>query len=267
MAPRGSLTVVGTGMLAAGQVTVEALAAIEEADLVLYLVQDAVTARWLEERNPAAESLFALYAPGKDRRATYAEMVERLLAEVRAGRRVCAAFYGHPGVFVAPGHEAVRRAREEGFAAEMLPGISAEDRLVAELGFDPGARGLQSFEATDFLLRERRFDPTSHLVLWQVGGIGVRDFRSEPLWSPRGLALLADVLGETYGPAHEAVLYEASPYPPFPSTILRLRLEELRGAPATVRSTLWVPPLSERAVDPRRLDELRRLAGAEATGR
>ena len=50
------------------------------------------------------------------------EMVEEILAAVREGKRVCAVFYGHPGVYVKPSHEAVRRARKEGFEARMLPG-------------------------------------------------------------------------------------------------------------------------------------------------
>ena len=40
-----------------------------------------------------------LYAEGKSRQDTYREMVGLMLAEVRAGKRVCGAFYGHPGVF------------------------------------------------------------------------------------------------------------------------------------------------------------------------
>ena len=49
----------------------------------------------------------------------------------------------------------------EGFNAQMLAGISAEDCLFADLGLDPGKNGCQSFEATDFLIRRRQFEPTS----------------------------------------------------------------------------------------------------------
>ena len=40
----------------------------------------------------------------------------------------------HPGVYVAPSHETVLRARAEGYPARMLPGISSEDCLFADLG-------------------------------------------------------------------------------------------------------------------------------------
>jgi hypothetical protein len=85
---------------------------------------------------------------------------------------VCVVFYGHPGVFVQPAHEAIRVARLEGFTARMLPGISAEDCLFADIEVDPGVYACQSFEATDFLVRKRKFDPRSPLVLWQIGSIG-----------------------------------------------------------------------------------------------
>ena len=88
-------------------------------------------------------------------------------------------FYGHQRVFVHPGHESIRRAHMEGFPACMLPGISAEDCLFAELGIDPSKNGCQSFEATDFLVYKRKFDNRSSLILWQIGANGdpIGDFR------------------------------------------------------------------------------------------
>lgn len=246
----GTLVVVGTGMRLEGQVTAEARSAIVHADRLFYLLQDVVTQHWLEELQPAAESLADAYASGRSRQQSYEEMVERILAPVREGRRVCAAFYGHPGVFVRPAHEAMRRARREGHAAEMLPGVSAEDCMIADLGFDPGDGGCQSFEATDFLIRRRRFDPTSHLILWQIGGIGVADFRAGELWNPRGLAILAEELERTYGAAHEVVVYEAALYPIAEPLRLATPLAELPRAPVTLASTLYVPPLPQRPADP-----------------
>jgi hypothetical protein len=246
----GSLTIVGTGYRASGQITPEARSAIESADKLFHLVQDIVTHRWLEERNPTAESLVDAYRPGRRRRESYEEMVERMLAPVRRGLAVCAAFYGHPGVFVWPAHEAIRRARAERFDAEMLPGISAEDCLIAEIGFDPGQRGCQSFEATDFLIRHRRFDPTSHLILWQLGGLGVGDFRAGDLWNRPALGVLARVLATEYGGDHEVEIYEAPPYPICPPKRVRCRLDALGDAPVTLATTLYVPPLPDRASDP-----------------
>jgi uncharacterized protein YabN with tetrapyrrole methylase and pyrophosphatase domain len=248
--PPASLTVVGTGYLIAGQTTPESLAAIGSADKLLYLVADPATRLWLDGLNPTAESLYDAYAEGRPRRDSYREMVERILAPVRRGLAVCAAFYGHPGVFVQPSHEAIRRAREEGYPARMLPGVSAEDCLFADLGVDPARDGCQSFEASDFLVRRRRFDPTSALVLWQVGAIGVSTFLPRAVWSDRGLPVLVEVLGEHYPAAHEVVLYTASGLPVCEPAIERLPLADLARARVPITATLYVPPRERAPIDP-----------------
>lgn len=140
-APQGTLIVVGTGIKLVSHVTQAAQQAIAQAEVVLFVAGDALVATWITRLNPAAESLHVLYAPGKRRRQTYREMTARILAEVRQGRQVCAAFYGHPGVFVRPAHAAIRQARREGFPAGMLPGISAEDCLFADLEVTPSRPG------------------------------------------------------------------------------------------------------------------------------
>src|SRR5215218_8387876 len=167
---KGSLVVIGTGIKTVGQLTVEAIAWMQKADKLLYVVGDPVAKETITQLNPeGAESLSDLYAEGKPRIETYNQMVERVVECVREGLLTCLACYGHPGVFVYPSHESIRRARSEGFDAKMLPGISSEDCLFADLGVDPGIYGCQSFEATDFLINNRTTDPRSSLVLWQIG--------------------------------------------------------------------------------------------------
>ena len=119
----GRLVVVGTG-IGAARLTAEARAAIEAADELLYLIPDAISVHAVRQLNPRSRSLEHCYIEGEHHREAYGRMVEAILEPVRAGRNVCAAFYGHPGVFVLPSHEAVKQARLEGFEATMLPGIS-----------------------------------------------------------------------------------------------------------------------------------------------
>jgi len=248
--------VVGVGIAGPAHVTPAALGAIRAARKRFLLVADPLTREWLREVAPRAEDLSDAYAVGKSRDDSYEEMVERILAPVRASQRVCAIFYGHPGVFAYPPHEAVRRAHAEGFSVRMLPGISAEDCLFADLGVDPGDVGCQGFEATDFLLRRRRFDPCSALLLWQVGLVGVEDVREVDLWSQDGLRVLTEVLLESYPASHEVVVYEATTLPLVPPKIERVPLTELATAPVTAISTLFVPPLVDRETD---LEMARRL--------
>jgi hypothetical protein len=237
----GSLIVLGTGIEAIGQVTLAARRAIEGADEVLYLVPDPLTQDWIEGLNPVCESLQQLYESGKDRSLTYGAMTARILHGVRSGRRVCAAMYGHPGVFVHAGHAAVRIARAEGHRARMLAGVSAEDCLFADLGVDPGHWGCQSYEATNFLMRRRRIDISAPLVLWQIGLIGIFDHGHEPGDAAAGLAVLADVLSDLYGEGHEAIIYEAALLGICDPRIEPIPVRALASAAVTSASTLFVP--------------------------
>ena len=206
-----------------------------------------LTVRLLQELNPTAVSLYDHYETGLDRRRSYERMTETVLAEVRAGNAVCAAFYGHPGVFVAPSHASVRQARAEGFPAHMLPGVSAEDCLFADLGVDPGVTGCQSFETTDFLLRRRQVDPSAALVLWQVSVLGISHYEPEP--ASRNLDVLVEYLSQWYTSTHRVTLYEASPYPLVEPSIRELALAELSGARPSPLATLYVPPGETRVED------------------
>jgi len=237
----GSLMVVGTGIQLVTHVTWETRRCIEEADRVLYAVAERATALWIESLNPKCESLDLLYRLGLPRMATYLETVERILTYVRDGHRVCTVFYGHPGVFVYASHEAIRRARSEGYLARMLPSISAEDCLFADLGVDPGSSGYQCFEATDFLIHRKQFDPACSLVLWQIGVIGELGYNAAP--NVNGLRILSEVLANSYGATHEVTIYQAAQYPITKPVIRRVPLSQIPDAGVTAYSTLYVPPL------------------------
>jgi hypothetical protein len=253
---KGSITVVGTGHLVAGQVTPEALVSMKTAKKLFYLVGDPATAHWVETLNPTAETLANSFSVGRNRMESYSEIVERVIKTVRMGLRVTLAFYGHPGVFVDPSHEVVRRARAEGFDAKMLPGISAEDCLFADLGVDPGQDGCQSYEATDFLLRRRKFDPRTPLILWQVGCIGVATYCTKDIWSRGGLRLLTKVLRNTYPAEHQVVVYEAPEYPVCRPVMETVSLSKLPQARVSIISTLFVPPREFARTDHKMLARL-----------
>lgn len=242
----GSLTIVGTGIMFGGHITRETSRHIETADKVFYGVADAVSWSILTKLNSSAESL-PPYLKGRPRQETYQLWVDQILESVRGGLRVCVVFYGHPGVFVYPSHEAIRQARREGFEARMLPGISAEDCLFADLGIEPSKNGIQSYEATDFLLRRRTVDPTSGLLLWQIAIAGHLDYPDEP--DREGLRLLAELLETWYGRDHDVLVYEAAQYAMLEPFIHCTTIGLLPDTPISNLSTLYVPPKDHAAVD------------------
>jgi uncharacterized protein YabN with tetrapyrrole methylase and pyrophosphatase domain len=225
-----------------------------QADEALYLLADVGSATWLQKLRPTARSLHHHYTLGRRRPEIYADVVEEIVGLVRKGLRVCAALYGHPGVFSFVGHEAVRQARREGFRATMLPAVSAADCLFADLGVDPGQAGLQTYEATDFLVNRRHVDTAASLILWQVSVIGEQQVSSAP--NLHGLRVLADRLQELYPEGHEVTLYEASPYPICDATVRTVPLARLHRAELSALATLYVPPARRPEPDPAVLELL-----------
>lgn len=254
----GSLWIVGTGIAAVGQITLEAKSIITNSDIVFSLVADPLTAEWVDKHAKKVISLQPHYAPGKERLVTYHEMVEQILRAVRSGNRTCAIFYGHPGVFVYPSHVAIERARREGFTARMFPAVSAEDCLFADLGIDPARQGCLTFEATSYLIHRMEPDPSIDLVLWQVGVIGRSDFRYD--YEPAtGLRILTKRLMERYDGSAMVALYQAAHYPFMEPRIEWLELQCLPEAEALAATTLFVPHQMSRSVDTDMLSSLEML--------
>jgi hypothetical protein len=240
---KGRLVIIGSGIKAVSHFTLEAQAHIQQADVVLYAAADPVTDIWIEEQNPNAFDLYEYYADDKSRIITYVQMIERIMAEVRAGKYVCALFYGHPGVFVTPSHNAIAIARQEGYEAVMLPAVSAEDCLYADLGVDPSVPGMQIYEATDLLLRKRKVDTSANFVLWQVGCIGDLGFKFGGYENDK-FDLLLDYLEEIYGPDHLAINYVANMFCGEPTidrhTIAEYRDPEIKKKVSGI-STFFIP--------------------------
>ena len=56
----------------------------------------------------------------------------------------------------------------------MLPAVSSFDCLISDLGIHLG-EGCLIFEATDLMIRQRRIDVASHLIILQVAARGERE--------------------------------------------------------------------------------------------
>ncbi|MBV8674233.1 MAG: hypothetical protein JOZ33_12425 [Acidobacteriaceae bacterium] len=231
-----------------GQLTTESIAWIERAEKVFYLVSEPIAESLILRLNASAESLQKYYAQGKPRLHTYQDIADTIMASVREGKRTCAAFYGHPGVFVLPSHVAVRQARAEGYEARMLPGISAEDCLFADLGVDPATSGCQAYEATDFVMNHRNLDPSCSVILWQIGVVGEWTYQ-QSAYKNSGLPLLLEKLGRYYRPDHGVFVYEAAVLPGCEPVIRPAPLCQLPTVPLSSASTLYIPPAQAAVPD------------------
>lgn len=238
---RGGLVVVGTGIELGRHISERSLTEIRRAERVFCLA-DAFALAMVMEMRPDTISLSGYYAEGRDRRETYREMTAAIMAEVLSGVQVCAVFYGHPGVFAQVPHAVIAAAREHGVAARMEPAISAEACLYADLGIDPGDSGVQSIEATQFLVCDHLLDCSCLVLLWQValsGDLSCTRFEADVA----GIQALVDKLRRWYPLDHQVILYEAAVLPIQKYRAEQLPLGALPGAQYQEFTTLVIPPL------------------------
>ncbi|MBA3661119.1 MAG: uroporphyrinogen III methylase [Gammaproteobacteria bacterium] len=248
MNKKNSLVLVGSGIKFLSHMTMETKAYIKQADHVLYLVNEPLMKEWIQKTNFNSESLDDLYKKFQLRIECYEAITNFILEKVRKGSHVCVVFYGHPTVFAKPGLDAACLAKKEGYDVRILPGVSTEDCLFADLLIDPSSCGKQSFEATDFLIYRRKFDPCSHLILWQADVIGAVN-NPEYFNNEIGIKLLYNYLRTYYESAHKIILYEAAQYPGFAPKIETYTLRELAKIKLTSISTLYFPPLPKTPYD------------------
>lgn len=241
---KGSLVCLGVGITLGSHISILAKNYIEQADVVFSLVSDGVVEQWVESMNENTRSLQSFYQEGVSRNITYQNMVMCILAEVKKGKHVVAAFYGHPGVFACVPHQAILEAKALGYSTIMEPGISSEDCLFADLAIDPGEYGCAQFEASQFMFFQRKIDPSAYLILWQVciaGDISLTKFTKEKDY----IKVLVEVLTENYPAEHNVILYEAPTLPIHSPRKEYLPLSQLVTAQLNQQTTLIIPPSKE----------------------
>lgn len=245
----GELVVVGCGIQLGRHIGQRTLSEIEAAEAVFVLADD-LAFKWISARRRKTVDLTRCYGEHRDRRDSYREMTDLIVRTVLAGKRVCAVFYGHPGVFAQVPHAAIAQVRAAGLQARMEPGISAEACLYADLEFDPGERGVQSIEATRFLAYRHEIDPGALLLLWQValaGNLECVGFEPEP----KRLQVLVDKLSGWYSLDTPIILYEAAQLPIEDFRADRMTLADLPRARYKEYTTLVIPPAHEAERDER----------------
>ncbi|WP_168171450.1 SAM-dependent methyltransferase [Lacimicrobium sp. SS2-24] len=247
----GRLTIAGCG-LHPGHMTLETQSLIEAAETVLLVAPNPLSIQHIRQLNANTEHLGRFYNMGYSRPEIYRQMALRIIELVQQGQSVCVVFYGHPGVFVSSTRMAGRVLSERGYPVTMLPGISADACLYADLGLDPADTGCQSYESTRFLLTRRDVDNSAALILWQLGLTGEHSMdKFEP--GKKGLAALSRLLQQSYPPEHQVCLYEAPTLPGFEPRKDWMALTDLAPADVNTITTLYVPACQEPSFAAERL--------------
>lgn len=245
---QGSLVIAGTGITVFEHITQEAIRAVRDADVVLHLLAEPFAREYIRRLNPRSVSLTSYLVPGVRRDRSHAAMTAAIMDEVRACKNVCAVFYGHPLQLVRPAQFAIAQARSEGFPVRVLPGVSAFDCLTADLGIDPAEGGCQLVEANDIMTREINLNSACHVIVWQIGLVGLPHHPPMKVDNTARIAELAARLEKAFPRNRVGYIYEAAHLPGCRPMIQEVKIRDLDQYRISPFTTLYIPPKGRRMV-------------------
>ncbi|HHT0602619.1 TPA: SAM-dependent methyltransferase, partial [Legionella anisa] len=101
--------------------------------------------------------------------------------------------------------------------------------------------GIQSFDATEYLLYDRSVDTSSHVVVYQIGMVGNLGLPTNTV-NLEAINFIKHKLINLYKNGKKAIIYEAALYPGTHPKITEFELEQLDRQELTTLSTLYIPP-------------------------
>ncbi|MFF2658645.1 SAM-dependent methyltransferase [Kitasatospora sp. NPDC058032] len=241
--------ITGLGIRNVSQITREAEQAMRLSRKVFTVDAGFGIDEYLKTLSPEVHSMLGHYQEGGDRLRTYRAMAAEVVHAALDASPVCFATYGHPKVYVYPTDLIEKAAPLLGLTVRTLPGISALDTIITDLDLDPGPRGLQMYEATDLLARERPLQPDVPCLLWQVSAVETAMYSTKRGNSER-YRRLQDYLLRTYPAGHQVTMVLSSTYAllePLKETFSLGELADLLARGLQV-GTLYIPPAEERPV-------------------
>ncbi|GJH21374.1 hypothetical protein CBA19CS22_32550 [Caballeronia novacaledonica] len=241
------IALIGSGMQGLLQMTKEAEIAIESSNSIFRLNNHPEVIEYLERKKRGkVQNLGEEYVIGERRDLIYKRMAHRVLNEFRSTKApVCLVTSGHPTYLVSPSQIIIRAAASEGINVRVVPGISSLDNIFADIGFDPGLQGFQSYEATDLILRDVSLNPETPLFIWQPGAFQ-NFFYSTRKSRPEQFEPLVDYLRKFYPMAHPIYVLRTPTLAFTKPECHRITVSSLTDLSEhlTLLHILFVPPLS-----------------------
>ena len=242
--------IVGTGIVGAHQVTREAEEVIRRSNHTFVIASGYGIPEYIETLCSRVTDLGYLYQPGMNRLPTYHRMAAEVVSAALVEAPVCLATYGHPWVYCYPTTLINRAAPLLGLHVEVFAGVSAFDTLLVDLGIDIAQSGIQMYEATDLLLRQRPIQSDVTCVIWQPTVIGDPTCPAGP-YASQQFEPLQNYLLRFYPSDHQVKLVTSKTHPLMRSTVQPLNVGDLAnalgGAPGV--GTLYIPALIERPIE------------------
>lgn len=246
------LYIVGCGIKFLSHITLEVQSVIQKSDCVVYLVNDPAMKQWICNNSVKAISLDSVYFSFTDRTDAYNSISQEIIKITKENENTCFVIYGHPFLLSSISTQLVSNVKKSllDIEIEILPGISSLDCLMCDLCIDPGSCGIQAYESTEFINKNYKINVDSHLVLWQIGVIGIKTIIDDDsdlnAQVDRILALrkIKTKLLTWYEEGHPITLYTASRYPSISFEKLNISISQLDVTEIPRLSTAYIPPCS-----------------------
>jgi uncharacterized protein YabN with tetrapyrrole methylase and pyrophosphatase domain len=247
------LSVVGCGIKAASQVTLEGLRSARSASRVLSLsLSPADVDAWTAMLNGiAVADLDELYLDGAVDGDNYDRIFRRVVSELEEHGNVCLLMYGHPRLGVSLTTRLERHCADSGIDFRVVPGVSSLDAMMGDLRRDPLERGSIVLDANRLLLFKFELDPGLDWYIYHVCSVGVaRTHYTNPAIGNR-LELLRDHLRQFRDADDPVTLISSASSDAGKTDSLTLPLRDLTRILPRLRfeSTLFVPAAAPRSVD------------------
>ena len=236
-----SLTIVGAGILAPNQLTLEADRALRGSSLILYVVGDApAMISYLQSLGPKAVDMNSYYRSGELDEEVYRNLSQAVIAAMEGNDTVSFVVNGHPLIYNLPVRIIAREARKRGYRVNVLPGISSIDTMLMQLGIEIGSSGLQVYDANRFVYYGIEPDVRVPLILFQPGCFGSGIITIDKENAPRRFERLCGCLMHFYGPDHVVRILRSS----MASDVAPLDISvEIRDLPSRASSIDYVSSL------------------------
>lgn len=241
--------IVGLGIMSTLQITRETEQTLRLCKKIFFLHSEPILMqKYLESLCPDVIDLHYYYESNVAREQAYRGMVKAVIETAQQKSPVALALYGNPVVFVTPTQVIMNIAPEFGLKVKMLPGVSAFDCMLVDLGVDP-SQGTMIYEVNDMLLHRRDLHPDMHCFIWQVGGVESEVFSTSISRPSRFLRLKKHLL-QFYPPEHEATIITCATNPVVEAKLTKVALGKLETEPIQMHAgaTLYIPPVREPEV-------------------
>ncbi|MGZ3382553.1 MAG: SAM-dependent methyltransferase, partial [Isosphaeraceae bacterium] len=243
------IAVLGLGISGVHQMTKEAEETIKRSSQVFITDMASGVKDYLTTLGPTVTNLYTEYTAASHRILIYRRMASVVVSAAIDNPPVCFATYGHPKMYTYPTTLIERAARLLDLKVTILPGVSSLDTLLVDLDLDPAMDGLQVYEATDVIVRNRPIQPDVPCVVLQAA-IALDPYNRPGQPSDDGVRLLQEHMLKYYPADHRATLLISRIHPLLDPVQVSFPIAQLADAVTRTSNvaTLMIPPVRTRPV-------------------